>query len=128
MEAHTILFDLDGTLTDPGEGITKSVAYALASFGITVQDRRTLYPFIGPPLVESFMGFYGFTAEQAERRWKSTGSISASRGSLKTPRIRASTRHWRSLQRAGEAAAAGHQQAHGLRPADLGAVRLAALL
>ena len=65
MEAHTILFDLDGTLTDPGEGITKSVAYALASFGITVQDRRTLYPFIGPPLVESFMGFYGFTAEQA---------------------------------------------------------------
>ena len=67
MEAHTILFDLDGTLTDPGEGITKSVAYALASFGITVQDRRTLYPFIGPPLVESFMGFYGFTAEQAKQ-------------------------------------------------------------
>ena len=63
MEAHTILFDLDGTLTDPGEGITKSVAYALASFGITVQDRRTLYPFIGPPLVESFMGFYGGTSQ-----------------------------------------------------------------
>ena len=66
MEAHTILFDLDGTLTDPGEGITKSVAYALASFGITVQDRRTLYPFIGPPLVEWLYGLlrlYGGTSQ-----------------------------------------------------------------
>ncbi|MBQ1183394.1 MAG: HAD hydrolase-like protein, partial [Clostridia bacterium] len=46
-----ILFDLDGTLTDPSEGITNSVAYALEKFGITVEDKKTLYKFIGPPLV-----------------------------------------------------------------------------
>ena len=50
-----ILFDLDGTLTDPGEGITNSVAYALRKFGIEVPDRRELYKFIGPPLYVSFM-------------------------------------------------------------------------
>ena len=55
-----ILFDLDGTLTDPGEGITNSVAYALRKFGIEVPDRRELYKFIGPPLYESFMKYYGF--------------------------------------------------------------------
>lgn len=55
-----ILFDLDGTLTDPGEGITNSVAYALHKFGIEVPDRRALYKFIGPPLYESFMKYYGF--------------------------------------------------------------------
>lgn len=62
---QTILFDLDGTLTDPGVGITKSVEYALNRYGITVQDRSSLYPFIGPPLVDSFMKFYGFSKEQA---------------------------------------------------------------
>lgn len=55
-----ILFDLDGTLTDPGEGITNSVAYALRKFGIEVPDRRALYKFIVPPLYESFMKYYGF--------------------------------------------------------------------
>ena len=55
-----ILFDLDGTLTDPGEGITNSVAYALRKFGIEVPDRRALYKFIGPPLYESFMKYYRF--------------------------------------------------------------------
>ena len=38
-----LLFDLDGTLTDPGEGITNSVAYALNKFGITVEDKKELY-------------------------------------------------------------------------------------
>ena len=53
------LFDLDGTLTDPGEGITNSVAYALRALGIEPPERRELYKFIGPPLAESFMRFYG---------------------------------------------------------------------
>ena len=55
-----ILFDLDGTLTDPGEGITNSVAHALKKWGIEVADRSTLYRFIGPPLKDSFMDFCGF--------------------------------------------------------------------
>lgn len=55
-----ILFDLDGTLTDPGEGITNSVAHALKKWGIEVADRSTLYRFIGPPLKDSFMDYCGF--------------------------------------------------------------------
>lgn len=58
---RAVLFDLDGTLTDPYEGITKSVAYALARFGIEVPDRRALRPFIGPPLAESFSKYYGLS-------------------------------------------------------------------
>ncbi len=61
----TILFDLDGTLTDPGVGITKSVEYALNRYGITVSDRTELYPFIGPPLVDSFQKYYGFSKEKS---------------------------------------------------------------
>ena len=61
----TILFDLDGTLTDPGIGITNSVMYALKKYSITVTDRSELYRFIGPPLIESFETFYGFSHEQA---------------------------------------------------------------
>lgn len=62
---EVILFDLDGTLTDPAEGITKSVEYALNKWNISVDDRRELFPFIGPPLIESFMEFYGFDREKA---------------------------------------------------------------
>ena len=60
-----ILFDLDGTLTDPKEGITKSVQYALASVDIDEPDLDKLEPFIGPPLHESFMEFYGFDRDMA---------------------------------------------------------------
>jgi len=59
------LFDLDGTLTDPAIGITNSVMYALEKFGIHAADRSELFPFIGPPLADSFMKYFGFTAEQA---------------------------------------------------------------
>ena len=63
---QTVLFDLDGTLTDPGAGITNSVAYALEKYGIHNTDRSQLYKFIGPPLRDSFGQFYGFSKEQAE--------------------------------------------------------------
>ncbi len=62
----TVLFDLDGTLTDPGEGITNSVAYALRKWNIVVSDRSELYKFIGPPLPESFSKYYGFSESDAE--------------------------------------------------------------
>lgn len=61
-----ILFDLDGTLTDPKEGITKSVQYALHHYGIEEPDLEKLTPFIGPPLGGSFMEFYGFSEEKAK--------------------------------------------------------------
>ena len=59
-------FDLDGTLTDPGIGITNSVMYSLKKMGREVKEREELYRFIGPPLVESYMDYCGFSKEQAE--------------------------------------------------------------
>jgi len=59
------LFDLDGTLTDPKEGITKSVRHALNHYGIQVDDLDNLTPFIGPPLTDSYKKYYGFSDEQA---------------------------------------------------------------
>lgn len=59
-----IFFDLDGTLTDPGMGITNSVLYALKKFGIE-EERSKVYCFIGPPLLDSFRKYYGFSPEGA---------------------------------------------------------------
>ncbi len=61
-----ILFDLDGTLTDPKPGITKSVQYALSKMGIEEEDLEKLTPFIGPPLIASFKEFYQLTEEEAK--------------------------------------------------------------
>ncbi len=60
-----VLFDLDGTLTDPKEGITKSIRYALKQYGIEA-TMEELIPFIGPPLGESFKHYYGFSEEKAK--------------------------------------------------------------
>ena len=60
-----ILFDLDGTITDSGEGITKSVQYALSKLGIEEPDLEKLRKFIGPPLIDSFENYYGFSREDA---------------------------------------------------------------
>jgi len=63
---NIILFDLDGTITDPKVGITKSVQYALSHFNIHIEDPDELCKFIGPPLRDSFKDFYGFSDENAE--------------------------------------------------------------
>lgn len=67
---RTILFDLDGTLTDPGLGITNSFAYALEKLGLEVPDRKELYTIIGPPLKDCFIDRYGFSDEAAENAVK----------------------------------------------------------
>ena len=61
----TILFDLDGTLTDSGEGIINCVIYALERFGLPIPERDSLRYFVGPPLHESFIK-QGVPADQAE--------------------------------------------------------------
>ncbi len=61
---QNLLFDLDGTLTDPKEGITKSFQYALSFFGIE-ERLENLNRVIGPPLMDSFQEFYGFSKEQS---------------------------------------------------------------
>jgi phosphoglycolate phosphatase len=80
MHHDTILFDLDGTLTDPREGITRSVQYALAQLDIHEPDLAALEHFIGPPLLQCFMSSYDLdeaTAWQAvnhyRERFKVTG-------------------------------------------------------
>lgn len=62
-----VLFDMDGTLMDSAEGITNSVTYALNKMGIQVEDKKELLPFIGPPLVDSFKKYYGFTEDEADQ-------------------------------------------------------------
>lgn len=62
-----ILFDLDGTLTDSALGITTCVQYALHKLGIEVEDRTTLYPFIGPPLLDGFLEYAKLGREQTEQ-------------------------------------------------------------
>ena len=63
---NTILFDLDGTLTDSEQGIINSIEYALKKYGIKVKDKADLRKFLGPPLKESFKLFYNFSEDKAE--------------------------------------------------------------
>ncbi|MCI8520397.1 MAG: HAD family hydrolase [Clostridia bacterium] len=65
MKYKYIFFDLDGTLTDPQEGITNCVRYALEYYGINETDYSKLMRFIGPPLVYSFQEYYGFDKTKA---------------------------------------------------------------
>lgn len=67
MRYSTIFFDLDGTLTDPGEGITNSVMHALKKYGIEGRNREEFYSFIGPPLHESFGKYLGCSEEESLR-------------------------------------------------------------
>ena len=60
-----ILFDLDGTITDPFLGITKSVAYSLKSYSIEVNSLDELKVFIGPPLDVSFQEYYHMSEKQS---------------------------------------------------------------
>jgi len=64
---RAVLFDLDGTLTDPKLGITRSIQYALRKRGITPPDADELEPFIGPPLAQSFRERLGFDEGEARR-------------------------------------------------------------
>ncbi|MEB0039157.1 MULTISPECIES: HAD family hydrolase [unclassified Pseudomonas] len=70
MHYQTILFDLDGTLTDPRLGITRSIQFALGRLGIDEPDLSKLEHFIGPPLLQAFMQFYGFDEAKA---WEAVG-------------------------------------------------------
>lgn len=63
---NTILFDLDGTLTDSSPGIINSILYSLDKLGIHESDTDKLRKFLGPPLVDSFKEYYNFSQEKAE--------------------------------------------------------------
>ena len=61
----SVLFDLDGTLTDSKEGIIKSVEYALIQLGETTEGRLDQHIIVGPPLVTTFRETFGFSEEKA---------------------------------------------------------------
>ena len=67
MRWNTILFDLDGTVTDPKVGITSAAAYALRTLGLGDHDPDTLTPFIGPPLHLIFPRYGAQSDEQIDR-------------------------------------------------------------
>lgn len=80
MHQQNILFDLDGTLTDPRLGITRSIQFALAKLGIDEPDITRLEHFIGPPLLQQFMHSYAMDEARAweavnfyRERFKVTG-------------------------------------------------------
>ena len=81
---RTVLFDLDGTLTDSREGIVNSVKYAIEKLGGTMPDQQTLLKFIGPPLQESFMAYCGYDTETAAWAWRFSGSGTSRWASMKT--------------------------------------------
>ena len=60
-----VLFDLDGTLDDPFEGITKSVQHAMRKFGVEA-EQEALKCFIGPPLTDSFENYFGLSPSDAK--------------------------------------------------------------
>lgn len=64
---QAILFDLDGTLTQSGEGITRSVQYALEKLGKPEPDRKKLEVFVGPPLLQQFMKYAELDEETAAK-------------------------------------------------------------
>ena len=67
MTYKNVLFDLDGTLTDPAEGITNALMHAQRRLGRAVSRREDLYVFIGPPLIEMFMSEWGLTQAESQQ-------------------------------------------------------------
>ena len=61
-----VLFDLDGTLTDPGAGLMKSFHYALEKMGVDYGTYESLRRFIGPPLYDTWIEEFGFTNEECD--------------------------------------------------------------
>ena len=66
MNYRNYLFDLDGTLTDPGLGIKNSIRYALENFGLSPLSEEVLNEFIGPPLLDSFVRYCHVTEEDSK--------------------------------------------------------------
>lgn len=77
-----LFFDLDGTLTDPAQGITNSFIHALKYFGIEIPTYEKLCTFIGPPLVDTFKTQFGFDDEKAALGVKKYREYFAEKGLL----------------------------------------------
>ena len=112
---NTIMFDLDGTLTDSGEGITKSARYALSKLGINEDDEARLRRFIGPPLKESFHDFYAVDESMLDQAVLWYQGTLHSKGNVRKPAVSGSHSHAGFPQRPWKTAVYRHGQttAHG---------------
>ena len=63
----TVLFDLDGTITDSGTGIMNAIRYAVRKYGLAEPEEAVLRSFIGPPLKEQFRKVFGLSEEEGRR-------------------------------------------------------------
>ena len=88
-----IFFDLDGTLTESGEGITKSVQYALEKLGVSAPELEPLKVFVGPPLLEQFMNMRDLIKRQRRRESNITENGIQKKECMRIPFIRA----WKTL-------------------------------
>ena len=77
-----LFFDLDGTLTDPAQGITNSFIHALNYFGIEIPSYETLCTFIGPPLPDTFKTQFDFDDKKAAEGVKKYREYFATKGLL----------------------------------------------
>lgn len=66
LKYKTVAFDLDGTLTDPAQGLTSGFAYALGKMNVDFGEKSNLLRFIGPPLFDEFRKVYGMSPEEAD--------------------------------------------------------------
>lgn len=82
MKYRDVLFDLDGTLTDPAEGITNSVAHALRRMGMTPPPKENLLSYIGPPLTYGFTEYGGVPESEAAHAVELYREYFADRGLL----------------------------------------------
>ena len=80
----TIIFDLDGTLTDSKEGILKSLEFDIEAFGYDIPPYETQLLFLGPPIVDSLQQYCGMTIEQAEEVYKKFGERYGTIGKFET--------------------------------------------
>ena len=101
MDKQYILFDLDGTLTDPMEGITKSAQHALKHFGIEVKDHTSLAFFIGPPLRDTFKNHYHMSDGQADEAIRVFREYFAPKGIFENEIYEGSPRMLENLTQAG---------------------------
>ena len=95
---HTVLFDLDGTLTDSREGIVKSVRYALEKLSLPIPPEETLLRFIGPPLEDSFQRYCRLTeagAAEAVRLYRERYNPIGVYENLPAPGLAEYCRQWR---------------------------------
>lgn len=90
----TVLFDLDGTLTDSGEGIINCAQMTLERFGLPVPSREEMRVFVGPPLADSFIR-HGVPADGRQKPLKSSAADMSPLGNMKTAPIPASGSCWR---------------------------------